>query len=74
MIPPTEGWTLLHQRAVKQHTPTDMSTGQSDGGNSSMEVPGYQLLITKFSHAEGIMVPGLLALKYTWEIGLSHID
>jgi hypothetical protein len=49
IVLPTVGWALLHQLAIKK-IPTDMPTGQSDGGISSAEIPRCVKSITKMSH------------------------
>lgn len=38
MVPPTVGWTLLHQLVIST-SPTDTPTGQTDLGHPSLGVP-----------------------------------
>ena len=42
---PTMGWTLSHQTLVKNMPPTNLTTGQCDGGVFPVEDPSSQMIL-----------------------------
>lgn len=66
-------WTLLHQPLIKKIPPTDIFTGQFDGGNFSMESPSSKavLVYIKMTKTNLHNVYPQRLMGITWDTSLS---